>query len=258
MFKRIYFFDLESIPPPEELRPSLKPELIRKLQARSFQRRTESRPAGTSENEGEPEADCKECIDEQFRRLALHAEYGRVLTIGVVVEQGNQILSRGVLGRDRPTGKFHLNETRTLRGFWNFLKDFNIGRDLIVGHNIMDFDLPFVYKRSRIAGVRPSVQFKFARYRSAPVYDTMREWAHWNPQAVPLSLAHLAEVLKVGIAKTEGMDGGRVYDEFLAGHDDLIADYCLRDVDLTRAIYYRMNFLDEIRLTDEKSTLRST
>jgi hypothetical protein len=258
MFKRIYFFDIESIPPPEELRPLLKPELIRKLQAISFPRRAGLLPNGDSDDERKPEAACKECTDEQFRRLALYAEYGRVLTIGVIVEQGSQILHQGVLGRDRSTGKFHLNETRTLRGFWNLLKNFNTGCDLIVGHNIMDFDLPFVYNRSRIIGVRPTIQFNFARYRSAPIYDTMREWAHWNPHAVCISLAHLAEVLKVGISKTEGMDGSHVYDEFMAGHDDLIAEYCMRDVEVTRAIYYRMNFLDEVRLTDEKSVLRST
>lgn len=243
MFKRC-FFDVESIPPPEELRSSLKPEFIRKLQAQSFQHRVKLKPNDSSERENDIKLVCNECTDEQFRQLSLYAEYGRVLTIGVIVEQGDQILHRGVLGRDRSTGKFHLDETRTLRGFWKLLRDFNTGRDLIVGHNIMDFDLPFLYKRSRINFVRPTVFFNFARHRSAPIYDTMREWAHWNPQAVNISLDNLAEILKVNFGKTEGMDGSRVYDEFLAGRHDLIAEYCLRDVELAQAIYYRMNFLE--------------
>lgn len=246
MFRRLYFFDLESIPPPEELRPTLKPELIRKLQARSLQRRAASRSAGSSGEEDETEGACTQCTDEQFRLLSLYAEYGRVLTIGVIVEECDRVLHRGVFGRDRSSGRFHLNEARTLRGFWNLLKDFNVGRDLIIGHNVLDFDLPFIYKRSRINRMRPTVFFNFARYRSAPVYDTMREWAHWNPQAVHISLAHLAEILQVGIGKTEGMDGAHVYDELLAGRHELIAEYCLRDVELTRAIYYRMNFLDRL------------
>jgi hypothetical protein len=248
MFRRLYFFDLESIPPPEELRPSLKPELIRKLQARFLQRRGASRPIGSSDEGDEAEGGCTRCTDEQFRLLSLYAEYGRVLTIGIIVEEGERILHRGVFGRDRSSGQFHLNEARTLRGFWNLLKDFNVGRDLIIGHNILDFDLPFIYKRSRINRVRPTVFFNFARYRSAPIYDTMREWAHWNPQAVHISLNHLAEILQAGISKTEGMDGSRVYDELLAGHHELIAEYCLRDVELTRAIYYRMNYQDRLEL----------
>ncbi|HEX8495337.1 MAG TPA: 3'-5' exonuclease [Pyrinomonadaceae bacterium] len=246
MIRRIYFFDLETIPPPEELRSSLKPELIRKLQARPFQRWSVPRSDESSGQSDSTEGHCSGCTEEQFRLLSLHAEYGRVLTIGIIVEEGDRILHRGVLGRDRSSGRFHLDEARILRGFWNLLKDFNTGRDLIIGHNVMDFDLPFLYKRSRINSVRPTVFFNFARYRSAPIYDTMREWALWNLQATPISLSHLAEILQVGLSKTDNMDGGRVYDEFLAGHHDLIAEYCLRDVELTRAIYYRMNYQNDL------------
>jgi hypothetical protein len=182
------------------------------------------------------------CEDEQFRLLALHAEYGRVLAIGVIVEQDQQIVRCGVLGRDRGKDRFHLDEARTLRGFWKLMADFDVKHDLIVGHNVMDFDLPFLYKRSRIHRVRPAVSLNFARYRHEPIYDTMREWTHWNPHAGLISLTHLAAVLRVGMTKTEGMDGGRVYDEFLAGNHDLIAEYCLQDVKVVRAVYYRMVF----------------
>jgi hypothetical protein len=57
-----------------------------------------------------------------------------------------------------------------------------------------------------------------------------------------MSLEQLAEVLGIGLAKTEGMDGGRVYDEFMAGNHDRVAAYCLRDVEIARAIYYQMVF----------------
>jgi predicted PolB exonuclease-like 3'-5' exonuclease len=182
------------------------------------------------------------CTDEQFRRLALHAEYGRVLAIGLIVEHDRQVEHCGLLGRERPSGKFHLDERRTLRAFWKLLQDFNVGRDLIVGHNVLDFDLPFLYKRSRINRIHPSILFSFARYRSAPVYDTMREWAHWNPHAPLVTLDQLSDILGVGLNKTEGMDGSRVYDEYLAGRHERVAAYCLRDVEITRAIYYRMVF----------------
>jgi hypothetical protein len=231
MLKRI-FFDVESVPPPEELRSLIKPGVIRKLCRRS---------SVALPGRDEPTInDIDICTDEQFRLLSLHAEYGRVLAIGMIVEHDWKVVHCGLLGRERPSGRFHLDEVRTLRSFWKMLNDFNVGRDLIIGHNIMDFDLPFLYKRSLINRVRPSVLLNFARYRSAPIYDTMREWAHWNPQAAHISLDELADVLKVGMTKSNGMDGSRVYDEFLANNHDRIAEYCLQDVQMVRAVYYRM------------------
>jgi hypothetical protein len=226
--------DVESVPPPEERWPLIKPELVRKL----------CRKGGLpfSRDEDAKQEDPGICTEEQFRRLALHAECGRVLAIGLIIEHDRQVVRYGLLGRERPTGRFHLDESRTLRGFWKLLDDFNPSRDLIIGHNVLDFDLPFIYKRSRIKRVHPSVLFSFARYRSAPVYDTMMEWAHWNPRAPLVTLEQLADILGVGLAKLGGMDGGCVYDEFLAGRHDSIAAYCLRDVEIARAVYYRMNF----------------
>lgn len=215
-----FFIDVETVPPAEEYRSLIKPALIRQLCPRAMHL----------------------CDDEQFRLLALHAEYRRVLAVGVLIEQDYQVIRCGVLGRDRGENRFHLDEARTLRGFWKLLADFDARRDLIVGHNVMDFDLPFLYKRSRINRVPPGILLNFTRYRHAPIYDTMREWNHWNPHTGLISLAHLAEVLKVGMTKTDGVDGSRVYDEFLAGNHELIAEYCLQDVKIVRAIYYRMIF----------------
>lgn len=233
MLRRI-FFDVESVPPPEERRSLIKPEVVRNLCRKSSIAFPDGQEAKQENVTG--------CTDEQFRLLALHAEYGRVLAIGVIVEQDWQVVHCGLLGRERPSGKLHLDERRTLRAFWKLLQNFNVGRDLIIGHNVLDFDLPFLYKRSRINRVHPSILFSFARYKSAPIYDTMREWAHWNPQAAHISLTHLADILGVGLTKTEGMDGSRIYDEFLAGGHDRVATYCLRDVEIVRAVYYRMFF----------------
>lgn len=225
MSKRL-FIDVETLPPAEEVRASVNPTLAYKLENRHCA--------------PQPEAPA-ECTEEQFRRLALHAEYGRVLSVGMIVEQDGAIVCRGVLGRERESMKFHLDEARTLRGFWNQLRGFDEGRDLIIGHNIYDFDLPFLYKRSVVQCVRPSVRLNFARYRSQPIFDTMKEWElwAWRPS---IKLEELAEVLQLGMTKTEGMDGGCIYDRFREGCHQEIADYCLRDVELTREIYYRLTF----------------
>ncbi len=182
--------------------------------------------------------------DEEFRRLALDGDYGRVLTIGLIVEHDEQVIHRGLLGRERQTMMFHLDEARTLRGFWKLLTGFNARRDLVVGHNLFDFDLPFLYKRSVIQRVRPSVELSFARYRSQPIFDTMHQWNKWSPRKY-VSLDRLAKILGMESSKGQGIDGSRVYDKFCAGCHGEIADYCMRDVELVRAIYYRMVFPDD-------------
>ncbi|MDT5272434.1 MAG: 3-5 exonuclease [Acidobacteriota bacterium] len=184
------------------------------------------------------------CFDDEYRRLALDGDFGRVLTVGVIVEQDGQILHRGLLGRERQTMLFHLDETRTLRGFWRLLKGFNVRRDQIVGHNLFDFDLPFLYKRSVIQRVRPAVELPFTRYRSQPIFDTMHQWNKWSPRKY-VSLDRLAKVLGLESSKSRGIDGTRVYDKFCEGCHQEIADYCMRDVELVRKVYYRMCFAGE-------------
>lgn len=179
------------------------------------------------------------CDEEQFRKLALTGDYGRVLAIGVIIERNDQIISSGVLGRERQSLLFHLDERRTLRAFWRLLKEFRPDRDVIIGHNIISFDLPFLYKRSVINRVNPTIELCFARYRSRPLFDIMCEWNKWDMKKL-ISLDELARILGLESSKQDGLDGSHVYDRFCEGCHQEIADYCMRDVRLTREIYYRM------------------
>ena len=181
--------------------------------------------------------------DKEFRDLALNGDRGRVLTIGLIIEKDGRETSRGVLGRERQTMMFHLDEARTLRAFWKLLRNFNPRRDVIVGHNIFDFDLLFLYKRSVIHRVRPTVELSFARYRSQPIFDTMFEWDKWRWGRKHASLDELAGLLELPSSKVE-MDGSRVYDEFRAGRHSEIACYCMRDVELVRRVYHRLTFAE--------------
>jgi predicted PolB exonuclease-like 3'-5' exonuclease len=51
------------------------------------------------------------------------------------------------------------------------------------------------------------------------------------------------------MAKIEGIDGSSIYDRFCAGCHQEIADYCMRDVELTREIYYRLTFEQDVGST---------
>ncbi len=183
-------------------------------------------------------ADLEKCDDKDFRKLALKAEKGRILTIGVIIEENNQVTHQGLFGRDRNTGLFHLDEAKTLSCFWNLIGKVNESRDLFIGHNILDFDLPFLIKRSIINRVKPP-QISFRRYRNTPIYDTMWEWSLW---AHRISLNDVADAIGICSSKDGEIDGSQIYDYFCAGRHQEIALYCMRDVECTREIYYCINF----------------
>ena len=184
-----------------------------------------------------------DCGEEEYRRLALTGEYGRVLAIGVIVEVDGRVVRSGCLGRDRQTRSFHLQERRTLKAWWKLLRPFRPAADLIVTFNGISFDLPFLYKRSVINRVQPTVNLSFARYRSRPLFDVMHEWNKWDLRK-HISLDELARILGLESSKQDGMDGSRVYDRFCEGpsaHEDLAA-YCMADVRVLRQCWYRMMF----------------
>ncbi len=162
-------------------------------------------------------------FDTFYRNTSFQAEFGRIFCIGYAIDNKES---------DCLTG----DEREILRRFWGIAKDAN----LFIGHNIMEFDLRFIYKRSIILGVRPTKELSFAKYRNNPIFDTMCEWERWSGRGA--SLHKLSLVLGIASPKEEGIDGSKVYDYFLAGKLDDIAKYCKRDVDATREVYKKITF----------------
>jgi predicted PolB exonuclease-like 3'-5' exonuclease len=129
----------------------------------------------------------------------------------------------------------HGDEQEILKGFWKLAADCN----LFVGHNILDFDLRFIYQRSVIHQIRPSREIPFARFRNAPIYDTMQEWSKWGREHA--SLDALSKALGVPSPK-ENLDGSKVYPYYRDGKLTEICEYCKRDVDSVRQVYRWLTF----------------
>ena len=126
-------------------------------------------------------------------------------------------------------------ETEIIKNFWKLAADCN----LFVGHNILDFDLRFIYQRSVIHQIKPSRDIPFTRFRNAPIYDTMQEWSKWGREHV--SLDSLTKALGIPSPK-ENLDGSKVYPYYRAGKLPEIVEYCKRDVDSVRQVYRRLTF----------------
>jgi hypothetical protein len=221
--KRI-FLDIETLPPAESFREKLTREIY-----------AEQGPGELGPGEAEIDVE----VEKRFRDLALRGEWGRLLCVGLVIEEDCVVRHCGALGRDRETRRFHMDEARTLKSFWRLVAGFREGQDLFIGHNALDFDLPFLYKRSCIHGIRPSINLSFRRYQSQPVYDTMWEWTKWRQR---ISLHELTQALGIPSPKESGVDGLGIYDLYQQGRHEEIAQYCMQDVKCAREVFYRLQY----------------
>lgn len=162
---------------------------------------------------------------EIVKKLSLSAATARILCLAYALEPP----------ADSPVLVLRGEERDIIQGFWKLATETN----LFVGHNLLDFDLRFIYQRSIIHCIKPSRDIPFARFRNAPVYDTMHEWSKWGREKVSLDL--LARALGIPSPK-ESLDGSKVYPYFRAGRLPEICDYCSRDVETVRQVYRRLTF----------------
>lgn len=209
------FLDIETLPADEANRGALG-YLYERKQDKARKK------AGTTDGAAVPAAVDAKDFEQFLLGTSFDGAFGRILCIGYAVD-------------DEPTDVLTGDECDILRRFWELAR--SVRR--FVGHNVMDFDLRFIYQRSIVCGVRPSVDLSFARYRCDPIYDTMKEWVKWSNTNV--GLEHLALALGIPTPK-EGIDGSQVFNFYKAGKLGEIADYCKRDVETTRAVYKRMTF----------------
>lgn len=167
----------------------------------------------------------KKLKESAYRWSAISGDFGKIFCIGYAFNDEKVTIISG-------------SEQEILEEWWKIADR----ADLFIGHNILDFDLRFIFKRSIVYRIKPSTKhlnLSFARYKSFPIYDTMREWEKWSQSFI--SLDTLAKVLDLPTSKG-AIDGSKVYDYFLKGKFDEIYEYCKKDVILTRQVYKRMIF----------------
>lgn len=128
------------------------------------------------------------------------------------------------------------DEKQLLVDFWKKISSNSVS-PLFVAHNAK-FDLPFLWHRSVVNGVIPSVSFNPHGRHGTSYFCTMEAWAGFNGR---ISLNNLSDILGLG-SKTEGMDGSQVWPEYQKGNIKKITDYCMDDVRLLKAIYNKITF----------------
>lgn len=175
---------------------------------------------------------------------SLNATSGRVLSIAVHVGSIPGFEIQGV-AQNQSEYAFGINEegneqeeAQALRNFLSLMADFDSECDEIVGHNIIGFDLPFIFQRclANQVAVRPFVNL--GEYNVRGVYDTMRAW--WLGGRGRVGLDDVAWALGLESSKTSEVEGSRVFELYQAGRLLEIREYNLNDVRVTRKVYERM------------------
>jgi Predicted 3'-5' exonuclease related to the exonuclease domain of PolB len=175
---------------------------------------------------------------------SLNATSGRVLSIAVHVgpvpgfeiegltpHQSEHAFGIDEQGHEQP-------EAQALRDFLSLMSDFDSECDEIVGHNIIGFDLPFIFQRCLVNNVPARPFVNLGEYNVRGVFDTMRGW--WLGGRNRVGLDDVAWALGIESSKTSEVEGSRVYELYQAGKLLEIREYNLNDVRLTRKIYERM------------------
>jgi hypothetical protein len=217
--------DIETCPSQS---PEVRAEFLANIKPPVTYKKPESIAEWMKENaEAEAEA--------AWRKTSFDGALGHICVIGVAFNDEAPISFY--------SDEWHANEAEHLWEFFSVL-DSRISahpnvRPTFVGHNLIEFDLRFMFQRCVVLGVKPS---RFIPFNCKPwddhVFDTMQRWG----ARAGGSLDKITRA--IGLEGKGDIDGSMVWDYVRDGRIAEVAEYCKHDVALTRDLYKRMTFAE--------------
>ena len=189
-----------------------------------------------------PDADPGELYQQ---KSGVYSEFAKVVCIGIGClvrkDDGWKIFLKSLTGDD---------EQDLLERFCQALKSFtDREKDLVFcGHNIKEFDIPFLCRRMVIHGMDLPTCLDTSSKKPWEVnhMDTMELWKFGDKKNFT-SLALLAEVLGIPTPKDD-IDGSMVGEVYWKEKNlQRIADYCLKDVLTTAKIFLRLKNIKDVK-----------
>jgi|ERR1022692_2574377 DNA polymerase elongation subunit (family B) len=164
-------------------------------------------------------------LDPNLAKGALDALTGRIVCVGMLIDDGASLDEMAIACED---------EAQILNEFWRTIHP----TDVIVGHNVHEFDVPFIRQRSWILGVRPSRTIDVRKFYTLDIKDTMQIWTNWGFKK-GVTLDALGAALSCGQKSGHGMD----VPQWWATRDlEAIKEYCCQDVWITYQVYCRLTY----------------
>ena len=214
----ILFLDIETVPETEDFN-SLDSELQELWQQKTQYQRKDDYSA-----------------EEFYDRAGIWAEFGKIVCISV-----GYFANKSDIRNFRVTSFFG-EEVTILKDFNNLLNNhFNQAQHLLCGHNIKEFDIPFLARRMIINNITiPNKLNLFGKKPwEIPHLDTLELWKFGDYKHYT-SLKLMCKVL--GIPSPKGdIDGSQVGQVYYVDKDiDRIITYCEKDTIAVAQIFLRL------------------
>lgn len=187
-------------------------------------------------NKYNPSEDTDAALFEQ--KAGIYAEFGKVISICVGrfvwEEDGMNLRIKSYSGHD---------EKEVLESFMSdiiLFENKNL-HPIFCGHNIKEFDLPYMCRRSLIHGLSlpKSLQLSGVKSWNNPHIDTLELWRFGDYKHF-VSLDLLATIFQVPSSKST-MDGSMVSGAYWNDNNlEGINTYCMADVAVTAQVYMKM------------------
>jgi hypothetical protein len=171
-------------------------------------------------------------IIEEIGKTSFDGAFGQIVCIGFAIDDSEAI------------SVHDMAESKVLTGFNEALSSIPVSdwyTTTIIGHNVADFDLRFLYQRYIVNGIKPhpiiTRAAKAKKWDSEKVFDTMAEFSGIGKS---ISLDKLCFAL--GMEGKGDISGADVWPMVQAGRLEEVAEYCRHDVTITREVFKRMAF----------------
>lgn len=182
----------------------------------------EFEPPGNVKDPAKVAAAIAEKREKWIEKAALDATTGTIAIIGMLTPDGAVMLRADVR-----------SEADMLKQFWMTQASANF--NVIVGHNLRNFDMPFIIRRSFVHGIGLPFGVLHKGRLTEKFVDTTELWGAGERNAT-ISLDALSRALGVGEKTGSGADFGALWE----ADKDKAVEYCANDLELTRKCAERM------------------
>ena len=177
---------------------------------------------------------------EQFKsKAALSPVTGWILAVGWHCDQWPQEKHFSTLTQ------YEMNEKTLIRLTLETIEKFIAAGHKVIGHNICNFDLPFLIRRAWMHDIRVpiAITIELGIYRSPRILDTLKEWrcgVRDNSECGKLD--YIAKFLGLGEKTGSGADFHKLFFGTPEENKQAI-DYLVNDVKLTYDVAKKMNLI---------------